>query len=84
MRVMKYYCDKCEKEVDYKGLAEISIVVRNSETTKVGSRYPRENISICGECLTEIGFDKERNSIPNPFEMIKRLSKVFWQPKDKE
>ncbi len=76
MKVMKYFCDHCGKEVESsKNLTDIKITVRCRESIKEGCYYPNEDISICGDCLIDIGFVKEKNSITNPFKMIKRLLK---------
>lgn len=75
MRVEKYFCDRCEKEVNSaKDLTEVYITVKSKET-KECHPYPKKYIQLCDDCLDEIGFDRENNKISNPFNMLKNLFK---------
>lgn len=75
MQVMKYYCDRCEEEASKQNdLTEINLKIQSKETKELHT-YPNERLFICDKCLDEIGFDRKNNSIPNPFNFIKKLLK---------
>lgn len=48
----KFYCDSCKAEVSSKD-ALVGICL----SMKIGERFPRHNVDICNECLTDLGFD---------------------------
>lgn len=76
MIVQKCYCDRCNKEVknNLHDLTVVRVMVKSHETQEC-CQFPNEELEICNDCLDEIGFNKKQNSIPKPFELIKKLFK---------
>ena len=66
MRVVKYYCDCCKKEVESQ--EELFSITRYSDFKAMQDNdYPYENLEICQVCKNKV--DKSLN------EIIKKLSK---------
>jgi hypothetical protein len=72
LQEMKYYCDRCRKEVKPNSLTTVKVMVKSKET-KECCHFPNTENEICDKCLDEIGFDRIQNKIPDPFELIKKL-----------
>jgi hypothetical protein len=82
MRIIKYYCDKCKREVQYgedgAGLRKIKV---EFEGYPYGTGLFPKNIEVCHDCFTEItGVPVRDNGYLNGDEMpIKEANKTVGE-----
>ena len=60
MKVEKYYCDKCKKEVKHDGFISLRI-------GDVGN-YEQKKIDLCGDCQEKVGIAKKEAGKVTPVE----------------